>query len=123
MPCSPCCLCLEQHQPAIAELFKQHGVDRLYVFGSVLRPDYRPGLSDLDFQVDFQPMSPVLKARAFFGMRVALIYLLCADVDLVMSNAVRNPIIAREIAATRLQIYSARRSGLPHRCFGGAPRD
>jgi len=50
---------LEQHQPAIAELCKQHGVDRLYVFGSVLRPDYRPGLSDLDFLVDFQPMSAV----------------------------------------------------------------
>jgi uncharacterized protein len=69
---------IERHQPAIAELCKQHGVDRLYVFGSVLRPDYRPGLSDLDFLVDFQPMSPV-----------------------------RNPIIAREIAATRQQIYGA----------------
>jgi uncharacterized protein len=50
---------IERNQPAIAELCKQHGVDRLYVFGSVLRPDYRPGLSDLDFLVDFQPMSPV----------------------------------------------------------------
>ena len=69
---------IERNQPAIAELCKQHGVDRLYVFGSVLRPDYRPGLSDLDFLVDFQPMSPV-----------------------------RNPIIAREIAATRQQIYGA----------------
>jgi len=98
---------LEQHQPAIAELCKQHGVDLLYVFGSVLRPDYQPGLSDLDFLVDFQPMSAVRKAHAFFGMRDALNHLLCTDVDLVMSGAVRNPIIAREIAATRQQTYGA----------------
>ena len=98
---------IESHQSAIAELCKQHGVNRLYVFGSVLRPDYQPGLSDLDFLVDFQPMSPVRKAHAFFGMRDALNHLLCADVDLVMTGAVRNPIIAREIAATRQQIYGA----------------
>jgi uncharacterized protein len=96
---------LEQHQPAIAELCRQHGVDRLYVFGSVLRPDYQPGQSDVDFLVDFQPMSPVRKAHAFFGMRDALNHLLGAEVDLVMAGAVRNPIIAREIEATRKQIY------------------
>ncbi|MCP9882347.1 nucleotidyltransferase domain-containing protein [Cyanobium sp. Alchichica 3B3-8F6] len=87
------------------ELCRQHGVDRLFVFGSVLRPDYQPGLSDLDFLVDFQPMPPVRKAHAFFGMRDALHHLLGAEVDLVMAGAVRNPIIAREIAATCQQIY------------------
>ncbi|WP_198953898.1 hypothetical protein [Synechococcus sp. 8F6] len=35
------------------------------MFGSVLRPDYQPGLTDLDFLVDFQPMPPVRKAHAF----------------------------------------------------------
>jgi len=38
-------------------------------------------------------------------MRDALHHLLGAEVDLVMAGAVRNPIIAREIAATRQQIY------------------
>jgi len=40
-------------------------------------------------------------------MRDALNHLLCTNVDLVMSGAVRNPIIARETAATRQQIYGA----------------
>lgn len=38
-------------------------------------------------------------------MRDALHHLLGAEVDLVMAGAVRNPIIAREIAATCQQIY------------------
>jgi predicted nucleotidyltransferase len=29
---------------------------RMDVFGSVLRPDYRPGESDIDLLVEFQPL-------------------------------------------------------------------
>ena len=40
---------------AIVDACQQHRVARLHAFGSVLRPDYRPGESDLDLLVEFQP--------------------------------------------------------------------
>jgi predicted nucleotidyltransferase len=40
---------------AIVEACQQHRAARLHAFGSVLRPDYRPGESDLDLLVELQP--------------------------------------------------------------------
>jgi predicted nucleotidyltransferase len=40
---------------AIADVCQRHHVARMHAFGSVLRPDYRPGESDLDLLVEFQP--------------------------------------------------------------------
>lgn len=40
----------------ITEACSPHHVSRLYLFGSLLRPDYRPGQSDIDLLVEFQPL-------------------------------------------------------------------
>jgi hypothetical protein len=40
---------------AIQAACRRHPVARLHAFGSVLRPDYRPGSSDIDLLVEFQP--------------------------------------------------------------------
>lgn len=39
---------------AIAAFCRKHGIQRLAVFGSALRPDFRPD-SDLDLLVQFEP--------------------------------------------------------------------
>jgi uncharacterized protein len=38
----------------LAELCRRHGVSRLALFGSILRPDFGPS-SDVDFLVEFPP--------------------------------------------------------------------
>ena len=38
---------------AIALACRQHRVARLHAFGSLLRPDYRPGESDIELLVEF----------------------------------------------------------------------
>jgi hypothetical protein len=40
---------------AIQAACRRHPVARLHAFGSVLRPEYRPGSSDIDLLVEFQP--------------------------------------------------------------------
>lgn len=42
----------------IAEFCRRHGIRRLSLFGSVLRPDFGPG-SDVDVLVEFEPGRPV----------------------------------------------------------------
>jgi uncharacterized protein len=47
---------IEDRLEAISELCRRFGVVRLYVFGSVVSGDFRPGESDVDLLVDFGPM-------------------------------------------------------------------
>jgi hypothetical protein len=54
----------------IADFCKQNHIRRLYLFGSVLREDFRPG-SDIDVLVEFEP-----------GTRVGLIRLSGLEIEL-----------------------------------------
>jgi len=98
---------LENNRKAIAELCARYGVVRMDVFGSVLRDDFRPGVSDLDLLADFEPREPYALAEAYFDMLDELRVLLGVDVDLVMVGAVKNPYIAADIERTKQLLYAA----------------
>jgi len=92
---------------AITAACKRHHVARLHAFGSVLRADYRPGESDIDFLVEFQPLDASSLYKAYFALLNDLRQDLAARVDLVMSDAVRNPYIKQTIEASKQEIYAA----------------
>ncbi|MFN7871851.1 MAG: nucleotidyltransferase domain-containing protein [Cyanobacteriota bacterium] len=77
---------------AITAACRKHHVAYLHAFGSVLRPDYRPGDSDKDLLVDLLSMDASKLYRAYFDLLNDLRQGLAARVDLVMADAVRNPI-------------------------------
>ena len=85
----------------------QHHVSRLYLFGSLLRPDYRPGQSDIDLLVEFQPLEPTELVDAYFGLEEQLTGSLGTPVDLVMATARRNPIVQADIDANKQLLYAA----------------
>lgn len=97
---------LEGKRDAIAELCVRYGVARLDVFGSVLRDDYRPGESDIDFLVVFAPHEGYDLVDAYFRLLEGL-RLLLGRVDLVMADAVTNPYIARAIEREKRPLYAA----------------
>ena len=98
---------LENNKEAIAELCRKYSVQQLFVFGSAIRDDFRPGDSDVDLLVEFAPIGGHAKFHAYFEMLDELQSVLGTKVDLVMSGAVRNAIIAREIEKTKRKIYGA----------------
>ena len=98
---------LEDKREAVATLCRRYGVARLYVFGSALREDYRPGKSDVDFLVEFGPMDGHSKAHAYFDMLDELRELLGTEVDLVMAGAVKNRYIARDIECSKEMLFAA----------------
>jgi uncharacterized protein len=98
---------LENKRDAIAALCRRYGVVRLDIFGSALRDDFRPGESDVDLLVEFAPMDPYAKALAYFDLLDELRALLGVEVDLVMSRAVKNRYIARDIERTKRMLYAA----------------
>ncbi len=49
---------IETRMHELEALCERHQVERLALFGSALREDFDPESSDLDFSVEFSPMSP-----------------------------------------------------------------
>jgi hypothetical protein len=69
----------EAQSSALAEFCRQHHIRKLALFGSILRPDFRPD-SDIDVLVEFEPgRTPGL---AFFDIEAELSRLLGRRVDL-----------------------------------------
>ena len=98
---------LTDKRQAIAEACARHHVARLDVFGSALRDDYRPGESDVDLLVEFAPLKPYELVDAYFDLLDELRDILGVEVDLVMSDAIKNRYIAADIARTRQAFYAA----------------
>lgn len=98
---------IEEKRDAIEDLCRRFGVVRLYVFGSAVRDDFRPGESDVDLLVDFGSMGGRSKAHAYFDLREELERLLGTSVDLVMIGAVKNRYLARDIDRTKQELYAA----------------
>jgi uncharacterized protein len=104
MPLAPI---IEQHTEELAALCRKHHVAKLALFGSAARGDFRPGESDLDFLVTFQPMELGDYADAYFGLADDLETTFGTRVDLLVESAIRNPIFRECAFASRVPIYAA----------------
>ena len=98
---------LETKREQIVQACARHRVTRLDVFGSAVRPDFRPDESDVDLLVEFAPMEGMERVDAYFALLDELRNILGDRIDLVMLGAVKNPFIASEISRTRQQLYAA----------------
>ena len=98
---------IDEKREEIAEACQRYGIERLFIFGSALREDFRPGESDIDLLVKFGPIDISKKFHTFLEARAAFSKILQAEVDLVMSGAVKNKVIAGEIDRTKKLLYGA----------------
>jgi predicted nucleotidyltransferase len=98
---------IQVHRPAIAELCRQFGVERLEVFGSAARDDFDDAGSDLDFIVRFAPPHGRGYGDRYLALAEALERLLARPVDLVTERSLRNPILKAAIAADRGLVYGS----------------
>jgi predicted nucleotidyltransferase len=98
---------VDKQQDEIAAVCRQYGIERLFVFGSAIREDFKPGDSDIDLLVEFGPIDVTKKFHVYLDAREAFRRIFNVDVDLVMRGAVKNKIIAKEIDRTKKLIYAA----------------
>jgi predicted nucleotidyltransferase len=88
----------------LARLCTSHGVSRLWLFGSVLRPDFRPE-SDIDVLVEFEPGAHI-GLLALARLRRELSELFARNVDLVPVGGLK-PAIRDDVLGTRELLYAA----------------
>lgn len=87
----------------IAELCRRYQVHELALFGSVLRPDFRPD-SDVDFLVEFEPDAPI-GLLDYCALQNRLAELLHRRVDLVAKDGLKRVIRDSVLASARV-IYA-----------------
>lgn len=98
---------IQSRQDELVRLCREFQVLRLAVFGSAVRSDFEPETSDLDFVVEFLPMSPREHAASYLGLANGLERIFERKIDLLEESAVRNPYIRRSIEASQESIYAA----------------
>ena len=98
---------IEAHGEELNRLCQRFQVSRLELFGSAAGERFDTESSDLDFLVEFLPLSPPEHANSDFGLLEALQDLFQRPVDLVELNAIRNPYFQASVDRTRVLLYAA----------------
>lgn len=98
---------IDEKLEEIAAACQRFGIERLFVFGSALREDFRPGESDIDLLVEFGPLEITKRFHVFLDAREAFRNIFQSEVDLVMQGAVKNKVVASEIDRTKKLVYGA----------------
>lgn len=97
---------IDQHRDEVAALCRRAGARRLDAFGSAVRTDFNPRVSDLDFLVEFDDVPPAAYAKAFFTLKEELEALFGRPVDLITASSLANPYFRARVSAERQTVYA-----------------
>jgi predicted nucleotidyltransferase len=89
----------------IAEFCKRWSINEFYLFGSVLRDDFRPD-SDIDVMVSIDPKAHI-GLFEIAQMKIELEKMFHRPVDLIEKEGLRNPYRRSEILDTAQVVYAA----------------
>lgn len=98
---------LSQKQLEVNALCRRVGARKLDAFGSVVRADFDPLHSDLDFLVEFENALPLDYAEAYFALKEGLEALFGRSVDLLTPNSLANPYLRQRVAGERKSVYAS----------------
>lgn len=99
---------VEEKMDELKQLCEKYSVVCLEIFGSAASDaKFDEERSDLDFLVEFQTLEENQYADTYFGLMFALQELFNRPVDLVMTEAIRNPYFKTSIDRSRKVLYAA----------------
>ena len=98
---------IDEKREELFALCRQFNVRRLEVFGSAATGEFVPGKSDIDFLVIFDRPEGTNAFRQYFGFRGELEQLYGCDIDLVCTNAMKNPYFIASVNESRRPVYGA----------------
>ena len=99
---------VEEKIDELKQLCEKYNVVCLEIFGSAASDaKFDEERSDLDFLVEFQTLEENQYADTYFGLMFALQDLFNRPVDLVMTEAIRNPYFKTSVDRSRKVLYAA----------------
>ena len=95
---------IENNIHKIIDLFKEHKVHKLFVFGSILTNRFNDK-SDVDLVVDFNKKEVEDYFDNYFDFKYSLEELLGREIDLLEEQTIKNPYLKKNVDATKTLIY------------------
>ena len=95
---------LKNQLDTIRSLCERYRVKTLYVFGSVLTPNFAPH-SDIDLLVDFLDQDPLRYTSNYFQFKFELEKLFNRKIDLLEERALKNPYFIENINQRKQLLY------------------
>ena len=95
---------LKNQLDTIRSLCERYRVKTLYVFGSVLTPNFDTH-SDIDLLVDFLDQDPLQYASNYFQFKFELEKLFNRKIDLLEERALKNPYFIENINQKKQLLY------------------
>ncbi len=98
---------VESKRDCLKGICEKFAVRRLAIFGSAAEGRFRPGTSDVDALVEFEPMPPSRHADCYFCLLDELEALFGAPVDLVEPSGIQNPYLRRSVESQKVVVYES----------------
>jgi len=99
---------VKQRLGALATLCVKHNAKRLELFGSAsVAIEENDPIGDVDFLVEFLPLSPEEHCDRYFSLLEELESLFGEKIDLVEAKAMKNPYFIRRVNESRTLVYAA----------------
>ncbi len=95
---------IEKNIDSIVTLCKQHKVEELFMFGSILTQQFND-LSDIDFLVQFESIDVLDYFDNYMDFKEKLENTLGRPVDLLENQAIRNPIFRKVLDREKRLVY------------------
>jgi|TARA_R110000751_G_scaffold102701_1_gene197599 uncharacterized protein len=88
-------------------LCENHKVGKLYAFGSSIRNDFSERESDIDLLIEINVEDAMERGENLISIWNKLESFFQRKVDLLTYKSIKNPILKRNIDATKILIYEA----------------
>ncbi|MHC1707249.1 MAG: nucleotidyltransferase family protein [Bacteroidales bacterium] len=95
---------VDRNIQSIKNLCISHGVEKLYLFGSILSEKFNKE-SDIDFIVRFKNIELLKYADNYFDLKFSLEELLNRSVDLLEEPSIKNPYFLESLNESKKLIY------------------
>ena len=86
-------------------LLHKHQVKALYLFGSSLNNRFNENSSDIDLLVEIDEKDPMAKGEMLIALWDALEAFFQRKVDLLTDSSIKNPVLKKNIEASKIKIY------------------
>jgi predicted nucleotidyltransferase len=96
---------LRNYKKHIRNICSVLAVQRLELVGSAARDDFQPDKSDIDVLVDFKGNERLFER--YFDLKEQLEKCFGRRVDIIQSNALKNPYVKQSIDCDRITIYES----------------
>lgn len=95
---------IKQDEEQFSSICAKHQINNLFAFGSSITKDFKPD-SDIDLLVEIKEDDPLVKGELLFSLWDNLELFFHRRVDLVTDSSIHNPVLLKNIEATKKLIY------------------